>query len=420
MPKHPAYILKQDGRVAVFIPSIASLFEIPAEAEGQIPTEMSDPRPFRKGCSSKGRATFEPTSCTLVVTGQCNLKCSYCYEDAGEEDCSKSFEPMPKEIAKATIDLCLNNIKKRNLKTLNVRFFGGEPTQALDVVQFAVEYAKEVAASDGIAPYFGMTTNGACEESVANWLAGNINRITFSIDGPKRIHDIQRYGSFDTVIRTGKILYDSMGGRLTLRITVSEMSVQELPSSVEFLLEQFPKSQIMIEPLFGIGRGKNEWCSPPEYSDFFEALLDSMDVAERHKGKVKCSLTNFNSLASGSFCGASGKGFLVNSDGDVYSCNRMIYADQEPAQPRFRYGKYNSKDHTFEVDQESYQWLSNMTFGSIPKCSGCFAKHMCRGDCPANKAVIYPDDFHRQPSYRCEEIKSFLTKYLFHRLDNTK
>jgi len=57
--------------------------------------------------------------------------------------------------------------------------------------------------------------------------------------------------------------------------------------------------------------------------------------------------------------------------------------------------------------------------GNIPDCQDCFARFSCKGDCPANKATIWPKTFWKK-SYRCEAIRKFTKSVLSYILDYGK
>ncbi len=68
---------------------------------------------------------FQPTAVTLFPTNQCNMRCIYCYASAGE--CRP--KQMTWLMAKAAIDLVMENARKVNSQHASIGFHGGgEPT----------------------------------------------------------------------------------------------------------------------------------------------------------------------------------------------------------------------------------------------------------------------------------------------------
>ena len=86
------------------------------------------------------------TKLLLYVTGNCMLRCSYCYiNDASEMsvnetglNCSKAL--MTWDVAKKAIDTFFEIAKTNNQKKLHIRFFGGEPLMNFPVIKKSTFY----------------------------------------------------------------------------------------------------------------------------------------------------------------------------------------------------------------------------------------------------------------------------------------
>lgn len=131
------------------------------------------------------------TSCFLVLTEDCNLRCKYCYEQANRGTSYMSFQT-----AKQSADFLINNAVKYDAKTLSWKLFGGEPLLNLDVMIKFYRYAIEKGNEHNIRMFFAIITNGTIynkqfEEYILEYCkAGNI--INFSIDGIPEIQDRNR------------------------------------------------------------------------------------------------------------------------------------------------------------------------------------------------------------------------------------
>jgi len=87
---------------------------------------------------------------TLYLTNQCNLACTYCYEDLK----GKEKEKLSEQQLMKNIDLVLE--RENPLEQTLFILFGGEPTLVWDKCKFAVEYA--LSKKDNV--HFNMITNG--------------------------------------------------------------------------------------------------------------------------------------------------------------------------------------------------------------------------------------------------------------------
>ena len=115
----------------------------------------------------------------------------------------------------------------------------------------------------------------------------------------------------------------------------------------------------------------------------------------------------------------SGNNFLVTPAGMLSACNRMAIGN-EIAQLQFIFGYFCATLSRFVFDRQRYAAIRKFTIDSIATCDDCFARLSCRGDCIANKATIDHRGFSSNPSYRCEEVKRFLSRILLCSIDDNK
>lgn len=138
---------------------------------------------------------------TLQVTQNCNLRCKYCIysEDSNLNQRSHSTNVMSLETAKRAIDFY--RLHSHDVHNMSIGFYGGEPLLAFQLIKEVVEYSEKVFEGKEIS--FAVTTNGTLlnDDAIRFMLKHNFI-ITFSIDGPKRIHDKNR------IFRDGKGSYD--------------------------------------------------------------------------------------------------------------------------------------------------------------------------------------------------------------------
>lgn len=130
-------------------------------------------------------------SAMMIVTEDCNLRCTYCYEK------NKNYTPiyMTTEVAKNAIDFLINEIIKNNGDKIDITFFGGEPTLNMKVINFIFDYTVEQAANFNIKPSFQLITNCTIFNSdvynfIKKWFSTlqEVN-IQLSIDGHPLVQD---------------------------------------------------------------------------------------------------------------------------------------------------------------------------------------------------------------------------------------
>lgn len=92
-------------------------------------------------------------SCTLIITYNCNLNCSYCYEQF------KSSDRMSIITAKEIITRELNYCQEKGIfKDIEFTFIGGEPLMHFGLIKEIVEWSYTIRPF--IPFYFFVPTNG--------------------------------------------------------------------------------------------------------------------------------------------------------------------------------------------------------------------------------------------------------------------
>ncbi len=145
------------------------------------------------------------TRITLQITQQCNLRCDYCiYSGNSYLQRSHTSKTMSLETAKKGIDFLIQHSK--DVKEINVGFYGGEPLLDFELVKKCIAYAEEKAEGKEIT--FSITTNATLlTDNIVKYLEEHKVSIMISLDGPKEIHDKSRKfaasgcGSFDVIMK---------------------------------------------------------------------------------------------------------------------------------------------------------------------------------------------------------------------------
>ncbi|MBR5659905.1 MAG: radical SAM protein [Lachnospiraceae bacterium] len=180
----------------------------------------------------------------LQVTQACNLTCSYCpYAYKGDKvSRSHSNKMMSWEIAKQAIDFYYAHSKDMN--EVCITYYGGEPFLNFPVIKKSVEYAQELFLGKGM--LFRVTTNGTVlTDEVIDFLVQNEFDVTFSIDGPASVHDVNRKqangkGSFDLAFENMKKLVNAYGDSYKGHISMNTVINPEGDPSEVFSLFDDP------------------------------------------------------------------------------------------------------------------------------------------------------------------------------------
>ena len=151
------------------------------------PLTWSDSMPEIIRGNMEARKMFPLSYMELILTSDCNLRCSYCFERD-----EQPFD-MSDEVAFTAVDFLIST--SRHIKDLTILLFGGEPMMRFDLIQRIIPYADNKAKKAGKTISWDMTTNGTLiDEDRAKWMAQHKVKYLLSLDGAKEDHD--RYRKF--------------------------------------------------------------------------------------------------------------------------------------------------------------------------------------------------------------------------------
>ena len=156
--------------------------------------------------------TYRRKYLILQVTQKCNLICEYCpYACTDNESRNHTNVNMSFETATKAINDFVEH--SRDIKTLNIGFYGGEPLLNFKLIQNIIDYIESKFTNKCIV--YSMTTNGTLlTENIAKYLVSKDFKITISMDGDKVLHDNYRRfpdnsGSFSLVYSNIKYIFDN-------------------------------------------------------------------------------------------------------------------------------------------------------------------------------------------------------------------
>ena len=149
MPGSNIFVLPDRGRFIVFAPVRGLIFRANAEAVAELQEccARQDPAALSPAVAGALGGTdwifeedrlavgpenqiFAPNRVTLFLTNRCNLRCTYCYAEAGD----KPPAEMNRELWRAAVDYVFENARSKNLP-VHVGFHGGgEPTRAWETL----------------------------------------------------------------------------------------------------------------------------------------------------------------------------------------------------------------------------------------------------------------------------------------------
>ena len=271
---------------------------------------------------------------------------------------------------------------------------GGEPTLAGDTLRRSVERARRACDAQGLRLSTGTATNGVMDDEMRDYLADTMTSVMVSLDGPPEVQDRLRPRpgggpSSAAVERTLARLSES-DAVLGVRLTCTAEALDHAAETVRHLAASYHLRTIHLEPLFMCGRSVGSGLEAPSAARFVEAFRACRREAADLGVELAYSGAHQGSICR-TFCQASLPSFNVTTEGDATACYEVTGRD-DPRAGVFIYGAHDPATRTFVFDPGRVAALRRLTVDEAPRCSRCFAKYHCAGDCPAKRMYSGADE----------------------------
>lgn len=362
---------------------------------------------------SKQSAAYPLSALCLNVSHDCNLRCIYCFAEAGSYGGSHRRK-MSVEVARSAVDFFIKDSGNQN--DLSLSFFGGEPMMNFRVIKETVAYADAQAESRGKQFVYGITTNGTIlDGEKIDYLNQHDFSIIVSMDGTKEIHDTQRpfigsRCSYDQVRRNLDNLIASRPGQRG--ISIRGTFTRRMPNLTDMVMDMVCQGymDISVEPAYTKVKGL-EW----QEEDLKPVKAEYTNLATQYLREIKngnvFSFFHFKAMMDYTDerlqhitqCGA-GTGYLaIAADGALYPCHKLV------GRERYKLGNVVSGVIHRDIQEQFRQAHVN----NKEKCRSCWARYICGGGCNAynsefNDSILEPYEINCQLMRHRIELGAYL------------
>jgi len=284
---------------------------------------------------------YLPNSASFLVTEDCNLACTYCFELDG-----RNKNKMTKETARKGLEYLCNNALKNGDNEFHAMLFGGEPLMNLEVVEEIFRYGLELSNKYNLNFTTSMVTNATILNTEVKRILNKYKNIAnlhvqLSVDGIKEIHDKYRVTkngkpTFDIIeknIPEWKALFADNMDRLSVHGCSNHNTLPYLYENYIFFREEWGIPRIWFMPIH------SESWEEKDLEVYEEQLNKIADyILERCKKEGNYQeVINYapidRCLSPDSFpsapCGA-GKNFVtITAEGEFYPCHQIYFNDPE-------------------------------------------------------------------------------------------
>lgn len=366
--------------------------------------------PFSMGKNVFPDYNDAPDEVDISVTGNCNLRCSYCFyaNDMGVRKDLPLIEWLQffEEIG--------------SLGVRNVTLSGGEVFTRKDFWQII-----DGLVENGMS--YTILTNGTLIDHDTIFQLSKGKRRTrlismqVSIDGGvAEVHDKSRgFGSFAKAVRGIGLLKEAKLP-VTARLTVNRYNVDHLEDGARFLLEDIGLPSISTNEVVSLGAGcSNATSIALSIGQQVKAIKSLKYLEKKYGGRVTAQAGplakwhGYNLMEKAkesgykntkykmgrlSACGCVNNKLAIHNDGKISPCNML---------PDFEMGKINNdsikeiwKNHPLLKEMRE---RSRVQMKDLAECGQCDWSPYCNGGCPAFPASL-SGDLHRPNMHDCYRV----------------
>ncbi len=313
----------------------------------------------------------------LVMSLDCNLNCSYCFEGT-----RKGKHVLSEEIANRFVEF----VKSRNYSSkedIRITYYGGEPLLSIDRIAIISEKIRDFAAEKGLKYGFSLVTNGTLlTPAIAKRLVPlGLESAKVTLDGPQEIHDRLRpftsgTGSFDVIMRNIRdvcgMIRIQVGGNYT------RDNYKEFPRLLDDLMSQGLTPEKIAAIKFDPVVNETNEFAPPDFHDGCESINEPW-ISEAGlflREEILCRGYHTQKVMPSLCFMQINDNFVVNYDGALYKCPGLI-------------GREQCRVGDLGRGVTDYRESHNLDAWKNEECLACAYLPLCFGGCKYMKLLRY-------------------------------
>lgn len=335
----------------------------------------------------------------FMPTYDCNLRCSYCFQDHMRTD--PKFRHLLRIMQPEMIDRIFTGMREiegnhghsgDGPRQRNIGFFGGEPLLA--ACRPAVEQIIDRALAGGTASFWAVT-NGTELEAYEDLLGpSRLAALQVTLDGPPEEHDQRRIyadgsGSFARIADNISLAL-ARGTEVNIRLNLDRNNIALVPALAAEIESRGWDHELGFSVYSAPIRAENAktearttfntWELEQALAAIHESSPDTRCIGrpdDAIKSNARAIFDGTGAAASSfreSFCSAHNRMYIFDVFGDVYACW------ERTGDPQVRIGKI-AADGRVSINTPVQELWRSRTVASNPVCRQCrYALH-CGGGC---------------------------------------
>ena len=335
---------------------------------------------------------FKEGNVSFPTIHKCNLGCKYCFAQSGE-NYKGTNTVFSKDVIKKALDFIYKDYFKDCVSYRMDFVSGGEPLLNFDAVMDVVDVSRELFKETGKPMYIWLCTNGTLlSKEKAKYLDENNIGLGISLDGDKNMHNLMRptktgKETYDDVIDSISSIINGEYSRRFKEIWVLSVITAKTDSLVN-LVKQHKSIGIKRMQIKVIRSDKkSDFSLNGENLEHFKSLYS--ELVNFYKEEIKQNRTEYLTMILNNNdylgkillklllrrptlyrCFAGKNKISITADGEIYPCDSFV----------------GNKDYLMGniyegTDKSVAEKFFNLSIYNRKKCSDCWAKFICGGDC---------------------------------------
>ena len=309
--------------------------------------------------------TYSTANLDIIVhlNYDCNLKCSYCYQNVIAEKVV-----MNDKTEKDVIDFIRKIVLDKNPEYIYLNFIGGEPTLHTDKMIRIMAACNKLNKSF----YFSAVSNGTFGniKKIEELLHLGLNDYFITLDGTQKDHDKYRFyesgkGSFSTIIRNLKRIQEKFPEiKIKLNSNLNDDNKNHVTELLDVLEEKEIKYPLVFSKVISTANGKFD--KTIEDNDSFWYIAHKQAIHRGYKFKPYGREINLACMMKQTNC------YIIGADGFLFSCIEAVGINE------FRQAHINDYGSAmFEITRSQAQ---NIGY-AYDTCASCIFLPNCDGGC---------------------------------------
>ncbi|MBU1470994.1 MAG: radical SAM protein, partial [candidate division Zixibacteria bacterium] len=181
---------------------------------------------------------------TIGITHDCNLACTYCYEERSDDYLGEPEIPLMLQLTQRLLD-------RSQANRLTVTWYGGEPLLNTRFLYAMSKRLQDLCSKRGIQYASGIVTNGTLltRRTARTLLKHQVTSAQVTLDGPSEINDARRMyrngkGSFNDIVQNIKQTCDLL--KINIRVNVDTRNVGTAKELLDVLEREGIKEKVLV------------------------------------------------------------------------------------------------------------------------------------------------------------------------------